>query len=239
MSPGDFMIKAILMDFNGVIIDDEPLQMKAYQAVLKEAGIDLTEEEYYSCLGMDDNAFVRNALARAGKESDDVTVQRMIDAKTSIWKDSIDGSIPLFAGAKNFIFKMKHEFALGIVSMARRSEIDHVLDETGLADSFMTIVSAEDISTSKPDPECYREGFNRIDEERTARGSNPIVHSNCLVIEDAPQGIEAGRGAGLKTLGVSNTVADAELRAAGADSVTGSLAGWMPDSIRRVFSKNL
>ncbi|MDQ3064628.1 MAG: HAD hydrolase-like protein, partial [Acidobacteriota bacterium] len=59
------MIKAILLDFNGVIIDDEPLQMQAYQEILKDDGIDLTEEEYYSSMGMDDKTFIETAYRRA------------------------------------------------------------------------------------------------------------------------------------------------------------------------------
>nr|MBA4183192.1 HAD hydrolase-like protein [Acidobacteriota bacterium] len=60
-------------------------------------------------------------------------------------------------------------------------------------------------------------------------------HGDCLVIEDSPQGIMAGKKAGLKTLGVTNTVSADELREAGADWVTKNLDDWMPDSIRRVF----
>ena len=52
------MIKAILMDFNGVIVNDEPLQMRAYQEILAAEGIALSDEHYYSCLGMDDETFV-------------------------------------------------------------------------------------------------------------------------------------------------------------------------------------
>lgn len=229
------MIKAILMDFNGVIIDDEPLQMKAYQEVLKGEEIDLTEEDYYSCLGMDDKAFVRASFKRAGKEFTDEKVSEMIEGKTEKWREMVDGEIPLFDGVENFVKKMENDFALGIVSMARLPEIEYVLEKTGMRNSFMTIVSAEDISNHKPDPECYLEGFNLIDARRTALGSNPIVHRDCLVIEDSPQGIEAGKSAGLMTLGVTNTVDEKRLRDAGADSVTHSLYDWMPDSIRRVF----
>ena len=60
------MIKAILMDFNGVIINDEPLQMKAYQEILKGEEIDLTEADYNACFGMDDRTFVETAFTRAG-----------------------------------------------------------------------------------------------------------------------------------------------------------------------------
>ncbi len=87
----------------------------------------------------------------------------------------------------------------------------------------------------KPDAECYLKGFNLVDAARTTRGGNPIVHGDCLVIEDAPQGIEAGKRAGLKTLGVTNTVSAEDLRAAGADAVTKNLDDWTPESIRLVF----
>ncbi len=69
------MIEAILFDFNGVIIDDERIHLKAYREVLSTEGISLSDEEYFPCLGMDDPAFVRAAFARAGRPlTDDLMV---------------------------------------------------------------------------------------------------------------------------------------------------------------------
>lgn len=229
------MIKAILMDFNGVIINDEPLQMQAYQEILKDEAIDLTEADYYSCLGMDDRTFIEAAYKRAGKE---VSAERNVeinDAKTARWREIVDKEMPLFDGVENFVKKMEKDFALGIVSMARREEIEYVLEKIGLRGSFLSIISAEDVSACKPNPECYHKGFNLIDAARMVRGSNPIVHGDCLVIEDSPPGIQAGKRAGLKTLGITNTVSAKELRDAGADAVSKSLDDWMPDAMRRVF----
>ncbi len=229
------MIKAILLDFNGVIIDDEPLQMQAYQEILKDDGIDLTEEEYYSSMGMDDKTFIEAAFRRAEKEISAERIREINDVKTAKWREIVDEKVPLFGGVENFVKKMDKEFALGIVSMARREEIEYVLDKTGMRGSFSVILSAEDITNCKPNHECYHKGFNLIDAWRISAGSNPIVHGDCLVIEDSPQGIMAGKKAGLKTLGVTNTVSADELRRAGADWVTKNLDDWMPDSIRRVF----
>ncbi|MDQ6786887.1 MAG: HAD family phosphatase [Acidobacteriota bacterium] len=229
------MIKGILLDFNGVIINDEPLQMRAYQEILKSEGIDLTEEEYLESLGMDDKALVESAHARLGREISPVNLQKLIDAKTEKWRGFVEREIPMFDGVENFVRKMEKDFALGIVSMARREEIDFILNEKDLRDCFSVVVSAEDVSNHKPNPECYRKGFKLLDAARTRHGHNPIVQSECLVIEDSPQGIMAGRGAGLKTLGITNTVSAEKLRDAGADSVSKSLNDWMPDSIRRVF----
>lgn len=229
------MIKAILMDFNGIIIDDEPLHMRAYQEILKAEGIDLTEEDYYASLGMSDAAFIDAAHGRARREVSDINRQKIIDAKTAKWRTMVEKEIPLFEGAENFVRKMAKDFALGIVSMARREEIEYVLERANLRDCFTILVTAEDVSTHKPNPECYRKGFQMLDAARAKGGHNPMNQNECLVIEDAPQGIRAGRGAGLKTLGITNTVDAAKLRAAGADAVSKSLSDWMPDSIRRVF----
>lgn len=229
------MIKAILMDFNGVIINDEPLHMKAYQEILGNEGIALSEDHYYSSMGMDDKTFLKAQYRRAEKDLTAEKTKEILLSKTKKWRELVEKEIPLFEGVENFVRKMEKDFALGIVSMARREEIEYVLKTVDLLDCFSVIVSAENVTNCKPDAECYHTGFNLIDRARTRRGSNPMVHGDCLVIEDAPPGIIAGKSAGLKTLGITNTVSADKLRAAGADAVSKSLTDWMPDSIRRVF----
>ena len=229
------MIKAILMDFNGVIIDDEPLQMKVYQEILEKEGITFSEEDYYSSLGMDDKTFIEAAYERAGKTPETNKVLEITQAKTQKWREIIAGEVPLFDGVVDFVKKMEKDFALGIVSMARREEIEYALERAGLLGYFSIIVSAEDVSRCKPDPEVFLKGFNLIDAARTSAGRNPIVHTECLVIEDSPPGIVGAKKAGLKTLGITNTVPAEQLRKAGADSVSPFLNDWMPDSIRLVF----
>ncbi|MGQ0543087.1 MAG: HAD family hydrolase [Blastocatellia bacterium] len=230
------MIKAILMDFNGVVIDDEPIQHKAYREVLKADGIEISDEDYYSRLGMDDKTFVASILEAAGKKAEIDKVLEATRAKTEKWREIVSAEMPLFDGVENFVRKMSEELTLGIVSMARREEIDFVLEKTGLIDAFAVIVSADDVSNCKPDPECYRTGFRAIDAVRTANGHLPMIHSECLVIEDSPPGVAAAKAADLPVLGVANTVDVDALRAAGAGSVTTNLNDWMPESVKRVFA---
>lgn len=229
------MIKALLMDFNGVIIDDEAIQMRAYQEILKREGIDLSEENYYDSLGMDDHTFVEAAYKRAEKVPEPNKVLEIVLAKSEKWREIVVDEMPIFEGVDNFIRKCANEFTLGIVSMARREEIAYVLGQTGFDECFAAIVSAEDVSKCKPDPECYRTGFRLIDNARTLKGHLPMTHGECLVIEDSPPGIVAARDADLPALGITNTVSEADLRAAGANAVSVYLDDWMPESIRRVF----
>jgi phosphoglycolate phosphatase len=229
------MIQAIFFDFNGVIIDDEPIQLKAYQEALSSEGIALTEEDYYSALGMDDVAFVRAAFERAGKSLTDETQSALIERKTELHRKMIENELPLFPGVVTFIKALSRHYDLGLASMARRVEIDHVLTRAKLNHTFVVIVSAEDAYACKPDPCCYNRALELLNEKRRGERKLPLLPKECLVIEDAPPGIQAGRAAGMRTLGVTNTVREETLRSAGADVVTANLADWTVNAVHHVY----
>lgn len=231
------MIQAILFDFNGVIIDDEGLQLNAYRELLRPLGIPLTDEDYYSALGMDDVAFVRHAFSRAGKKVEDSALPEIIERKTELHRELIKDGLPFFPGVVTFIKAVARKYATGVVSMARRTEIDYVLERGRLKDFFNVVVSAEDAAACKPDPCCYEHGLERLNEKLRQERKLPLLPEECLVIEDSPPGIQSGRAAGMRTLGVTNTVSEEALRAAGADVVTHSLADWTVDAVYHVFSK--
>lgn len=229
------MIRAVLMDFNGVIINDEPLQMQAYRKLFEAEGISLTDEEYYSCTGMDDMTFITHNFKRAGKKVSEADARELSKKKTEVWRGIIDKGVPLFPGVDNFIKKCDKRFAMGLVSMAKREEIEYVLEKTGLRKSFTKLVTAEDVKNCKPNPECYNIGFKYLDAKRMREGHYPLMKRECLVIEDVPQGIKAGKAAGMPVLAVTNTFDADTLRKAGANSVTPTLSDWMPDSLVQTF----
>ena len=226
------------MDFNGVIINDELIQMKVYQDIFKEEGFEMTEEEYLACTGMNDEVFIRHHFNRVEKEISVEKVTEIREKKSEAWRKIIDKELPLCEGVENFIRKCSQRFAMGIVSMANREDIEYVLHKIGVRNCFTKIIGAEDVTECKPNPQAYLECFKHLDRRRIAEGHFPLLHRECLVIEDAPQGIRGGKAAGMQTLGVTNTFEAEILRNAGADSVTHTLADWMPESLVRVFSKN-
>ena len=231
------MIQAVFFDFNGVIIDDEPLQMRAYQEVLGHEGLTVTEADYYGSLGMDDVTFLRAAYARAERELPDEELGRLVEDKTAAHRKLLEGELPLFPGVVTLIKALKRNHSTGLVSMARRTEIDHVLERAALTSYFDVIVSAEDATACKPDPSCYNNGLELLNRRRGEAHVIPLRPDECLVVEDSPPGILSARAAGMRTLGVTNTVPDKALREAGADSVTRSLADWTPDAVHHVFDR--
>jgi HAD superfamily hydrolase (TIGR01509 family) len=229
------MIQAVFFDFNGVIIDDEPLQMRAFGEVLREEGIEQTEEEYLASLGMDDVTFVRAAFERAGREPSDEVLRRVIEREAAKHRALIEDELPLAPGVVTFVKALARHHPLGVVSMSSRAGIDYGLARAGLAAHFTVVVSAEDAHACKPDPCCYDKALEFLNAKRGQAQVLPVSPSECLVIEDSPPGIHSARAAGMRTLGVTNTVTEKALREAGADVVTRSLADWTTDAVHHVF----
>jgi beta-phosphoglucomutase len=229
------MIKAIFFDFNGVIIDDETIQMKAYQEILRGHQIDLTEEWYFSALGMDDRTFVKAMFERAKKPLTAPVLETVLGAKIDLHRQMISDELPLFPGVLTFLKAASRHFSIGLVSMADKVEIGYVFQRANLTPLFSVIVTAEDASMCKPSPECYLAGLTKLNEKRQHERLLPLLANECLAIEDSPPGIESARAAGMRTLGVTNTVPAEALRAAGADVVTASLADWTVDAVKRLY----
>jgi len=231
------MIQAIFFDFNGVIIDDERIHLRAYREVLQEHHVELKDDDYFQCLGMDDVAFTRAAFTRVGREVDDETTRAIVDREHELHRSFIETEVPFTPGIITFVKEAARRFELGIVSMAELSEIEHVLNPANLLQSFSVIVTAEPGLNHKPAPDCYRRGLELLNAKRRDQRKLPLLANECVVIEDAPPGVKAGRAAGMRTLAVTNTVSEQTLRSAGADVVTHSLADWNTDAVHHVFDK--
>jgi HAD superfamily hydrolase (TIGR01509 family) len=143
--------------------------------------------------------------------------------------------LPLFPGVLTFLKAASREFSIGLVSMANKAEVGYVFQRANLTPLFSVIVTAEDASVCKPAPDCYLAGLTKLNEKRQHERKLPLLASECLAIEDSPPGIEAARKAGMRTLGVTNTVPAEALRIAGAEVVTASLADWTPAAVKLLY----
>ena len=229
------MIHAVFFDFNGVIINDERIHLRAYREVLAAQGVELSDEDYFASLGMDDVAFTRAAFARANKPLTDELTRSVIEREHALHREIIAADLPVQSGVIAFIKELARHYDLGIVSMAERSEIDHVLNLAGIREQFAVLVSAATDLNHKPAPDCYLRALDMLNEKRRGGRKLPALAAECVVIEDAPPGIEAARGAGMRTVAVTTTVSESALRNAGADIVTPNLADWNADAVHHLF----
>lgn len=215
------MTAAILFDFNGVIVDDEPQHCEALIATLGEYGYTLDRDTYYrEYLGFDDRECFRYSFARMGRAMDEAALREAVERKSVHYERAVRASLRLVPGATDFIESAALDgYQLAIVSGALRREIDLVLDLAGLRPHFAEIVAAEDVSACKPDPQ----GYNR------ARAALEVAPSRCIVVEDSLPGLAAARAAGLRCAMLSTS--HGEEACVGADLVWRDFSGHEPGEL--------
>lgn len=218
------MLRALLFDFNGVLVDDEPLHFRLFRQVLAELGIELEEARYYGdYLGFDDRDCFATALAAAGRSAGDREVARLIARKAAAYREEIRrAGYPFFPGALELVRGAAAAgWTLGLVSGALREEVEGALEQGGVAPLFKALVTAEDVARGKPDPEGYVRALEALNREPPL--PERLIHPHeVLAIEDSDAGLAAALVAGLRTLGVAHTYPAARL--AVAENVVASLA---------------
>lgn len=201
------MLKAIIFDCDGVIADSEPLHLRAFQQTLAEEGITITKEEYLRhYLAFDD----RGCFLRAFADRERPTAEKLaelISRKAACIEPMMRSELQLFAGAVDLIRRAAKKYPLAVASGALRHEIEIILECGGVKDCFLAVVSAEDVSRGKPDPESFLKAHALLN----ARSARPIATQECLVIEDSLHGIEAARAAGMPVLAVATSYPIEEL----------------------------
>jgi beta-phosphoglucomutase len=231
------VLRAVLFDFNGVLVDDEPIHLEAFQRVLGEEGIPLTAEDYYGrYLGLDDRNCFAAVLEAAGQEPTVPRLMRLTVRKSSYYHERIRaGGYPIFPGAAELVRELAAaRRMLGVVSGAARDEVEGGLRHAGLRDLFKVVVTADDVGEGKPDPE----GYLRALEDLNSQPPLPerLIHPHeVLAVEDSPAGLTAAADAGLVTLGVAQTYPAERLR--GAVVVAQALEGLTLASLEELFAE--
>lgn len=230
-------MRAILFDFNGILVDDEPLHFELFRRVLREEGLlEPSRDAYWTdYVGYDDATAFRMALERADREPAPLLLTRLEARKASYYREAIaEHGYTFFPGALELVRSAAAaELTLGLVSGALRSEIEPALRQAEVLSSFKALVAAEDVQASKPSPEGYRRGM----QELNSRPPLPerLFHPHEVVaIEDTAAGLKAARAAGLRTLGVAHTHEPDQLE--DAERVAESLRDVTVDWLQRAFS---
>lgn len=198
-------LKAVLFDFNGVIINDEPLHQQLIDQILIEENLRPKPGEYRQvCLGRSDRACLTDLLTRRGRVVSETHLLQLIKRKAQAYQQELEKlELPLYPGLEDLIFQMRsRELKLAVVSGAIRSEVELVLNRATLAEYFPVIVAGDDITTSKPEPDGYLLAVERLNQQYCDLNLQP---SECLAIEDTLAGIQAAKRAGIQVVGVANT----------------------------------
>jgi beta-phosphoglucomutase-like phosphatase (HAD superfamily) len=202
-------LRGVVFDFDGVLVDSEPLHFRALRGCLLPEGIAIDEDQYYErYAAYDDRTAIRLALEQHGTPYDASRVDRAAKRKSGLFDELLPG-IPFFPGARELVVGLARDLPLAIASGALRSEIERILAAGGLRESFRAVVGAEDVARTKPDPLPYATAVALL-----ARDCPGLRSEECVAFEDTMAGIASARAAGLKVIGVTNTYPAAKLGAA-------------------------
>lgn len=200
---GMVQAEAVIFDFDGVIVDTEPLHYEAFQRLLEPLGMGFSWDQYVETyMGFDDRDAFLEAFRNDKAALSPADLQSLIDRKADLFQDIIRGGISAYPGVVDLIRSIRaSRTPLAICSGALRSDIAPILETLGIAACFDVIVTAEDVARSKPDPECYRLAHTRLNEFWRLE----LDPGQVLAIEDTPAGITAAKGAGLRVIAVTNS----------------------------------
>lgn len=185
---------AVLFDMNGILVDDEPLQEAAFRQVLEPLGLHLSHEEYMSYfIGKTDKEGLEDYAVATHRHFDTAD---LIAAKGAAYQDLTRTGVAGYEGVQAFVRALAAAGArLAVVTSSLQVEAATVLKGLGLDKYFPVVVAAEAITNGKPDPEGFLKAAQALS----------VKPASCVVVEDAPSGIRAGKAAGMFVLAVTNT----------------------------------
>jgi beta-phosphoglucomutase len=210
-------LQAIVLDFDGVIADTEPLHYEACRDVLAPYGVTLTAEEYTErYIGIADRKALVDMAQAHGLEIGAEVLDALIARKAEVLRHVLSDTRPIYPGVVGVLRQWAAEVPLAIASGALRNEIELVLNVAGVADTVQVIVSANDVRRSKPAPDPYVKALDLL-----APHIAGLEPSRTVAIEDSRWGIQSARAAGMRVVAVTTSFPRAEL--ADADLVVDTL----------------
>ena len=215
--------EAALFDFDGILVDSEPMHYRAFLEILDPLGMGFPWEKYVETyMGFDDRAVFREAFRAKGIDLDKTNLLKLVAAKSEAFLGGLRDGVTAYPGAVPMIESLHAAgFPLALCSGALRTDIVPILAQLGVARCFDVIVSADDVRRSKPDPESYTLAFARLSEKHDTLLTVP---EKSVAVEDTAAGIRSAKGAGLRVLAVTNSY--------GAGELTG--ADWVIESLENV-----
>jgi beta-phosphoglucomutase family hydrolase len=183
-------VKAVLWDLDGVLVDSAPYHFQAWRGLMASLGRELSEAGFRPTFGWRNDAILRHLVGELSAEEE----ARLAARKEELFREAARGHIVALPGALVLLRLLRERgLKLALVSSTPRANIDLVLSSLGLESAFDIVIGEEDVKRGKPDPEGFLLAAERL-------GAAP---DECVVIEDAPAGVEAAKRGDMRCVGVS------------------------------------
>ena len=202
------MTKAVLWDMDGVLVDTAPFHFQAWRDLFQSLGKGFADADFRRTFGLRNDAILRDILGELAPAE----VERLAQRKEGLYREKIEGRVTAIPGAIDLLRRLQQGGRkMAIVSSAPGENVRAVLRSLGLEGVFEAVVAEEDTLKGKPDPQGFLLAAEKLG----------VAAGECVVLEDAPGGVEAAKGAGMSCIGLATSRPREAL--AGADLVVDSL----------------
>ena len=202
------MTKAVLWDMDGVLVDTAPFHFQAWRELFQSLGKAFADADFRRTFGLRNDAILRDILGELAPAE----VERLAQRKEGLYREKIEGRVTAIPGAIDLLRRLQQGGRkMAIVSSAPGENVRVVLRSLGLEGVFEAVVAEEDTLKGKPDPQGFLLAAEKLG----------VAAGECVVLEDAPGGVEAAKGAGMRCIGLATSRPREAL--AGADLVVDSL----------------
>jgi beta-phosphoglucomutase family hydrolase len=199
----------VIFDLDGVLVDTGWAHKQAWQDLAEKEGFDMSDEFFYSTFGMQNYQIIPTL---AGQNVARKKIDRLSEWKESRYREIISDKLALLPGVSKLLNDLKDSgFLLAIGSSAPRANLELVLERLSLQNQFNACVTDKDVKKGKPAPDTFLKAAKKL----------ALSPGQCVVVEDAVQGVEAGKAAMMKVVAVTTTREKADLERA--DIVVDSL----------------
>jgi HAD superfamily hydrolase (TIGR01509 family) len=195
------MFKGIIFDSDGVLVNSMPFHAKAWVEVFAEYDIEVTEEEIYEIEGSNHVGVINIFFGRAGRTPEPKIYAEILEKKRAHFLENNRAEI--FEGMYECLSSLKNKFKMAVASGADRIIVTSLMDKF-YPEIFDVIISGEDVENGKPDPEPYEKAIEKLG----------LRKEECLVVENAPLGVESAKNAGVFCVGVPTYLDETKLQEA-------------------------
>ena len=190
------MLKAIIFDFDGVILDTAEKNYLSYKHIFLQLGINYLREEFNLNFGMRTKDHLNDVLKKSGFILSEEELDELVLKRDEFYRKRWEGSIEMLPGMESILKELKeNNIKIAIASLTHRNNLDFFIEKLGLKEYIDNSVAGNEVSAEKPSPEIYLKACSEL-------GVSPDL---CVGVEDTEKGVASLRGAGIKSIAVTLT----------------------------------
>lgn len=216
-----FVIKGIVFDMDGVLVDSEPLHMAAWRAALAEHNLSYSDHWFANWVGVPDSELAKHLIAQHRLDVSSIDLR---DSKRACFRRLATSELKPFAGVLSGLASLRRTCRIGCATGSARREAEHGLEAAGLLPFMDALVTADDVARSKPFPDTYEQAARELG----------LAPAQCLAVEDSPTGVESAARAGCRVVAVLTTHAESELNAERVFPDMAAALHWLEVQVRGV-----